>query len=289
MKNSFTYFFLQSLSVFFLCFPRNLAIKVARKLGSIFYFLYPKRSKVAILNLKIAFPNKTKREIKKLIKKTYQHYTILMVEFLRQKKIDFNKIDVAIDEETKQILSRKEGLIVMTAHMGNWEFFIPIVSKYKKASAIVKVQKNSGGNKFISKKREFDNITLISMKSSKRSMINALLDGEFLLLASDQNARSRGTKIPFFGKETSVAKGAGYFYYKTKCPIAVGFCILKKDNSYSFRLRIIDIETENTKENINDLCIEVNTKYSNLLEEEIKRNPEQYFWFHKKWARNIYD
>ena len=169
------------------------------------------------------------------------------------------------------------------------EFFSPIVSKYKKASAIVKVQKNLGGNKFFSKNRQFDNITLISMKSPTRNMINTLLNGDFLLLASDQNARSRGTKILFFGKETSVAKGAGYFHYKTNCPIAIGFCILKKDNSYSFKLRIIDIETERIKENINDLCIEVNTKYSALLEEEIKKNPEQYFWFHKKWIRNIYD
>ena len=37
MKNSFTYFFLQSLSVFFLCFPRNLAIKIARKNAIIRY------------------------------------------------------------------------------------------------------------------------------------------------------------------------------------------------------------------------------------------------------------
>jgi len=283
-----TYFFLKSISIFFLCFPRNLSIKIAGKLGSLIYYIYPKRKQVAILNLNIAFPNKTKQEIKELIKKTYQHYTILMVEFFRQKNIDFNKIDIDIDEKTQQILSRKEGLIVMTAHMGNWEFFIPIVSKYKKASAIVKVQKNLGGDKFFSKNRQFDNITLISMKSPTRNMINTLLNGDFLLLASDQNARSRGTKISFFGKETSVAKGAGYFHYKTNCPIAIGFCILKKDNSYSFKLRIIDIETERIKENINNLCTEVNTKYSALLEEEIKKNPEQYFWFHKKWSRNIY-
>ena len=32
----------------------------------------------------------------------------------------------------------------------------------------------------------------------------------------------------------------------------------------------------------------VNTYFSQLLEDEIKKYPEQYFWFHKKWNKKIY-
>ena len=132
---------------------------------------------------------------------------------------------------------------------------------------------------------QFNNTTLIPMRGSKKEMMKSLLDGKILILASDQNAGDRGTKVLFFGKETSVPKGAAYFYHKTNCPIVVGFCILKRDYSYEFKLRPFDILNEN---DIKSLCINVNTKYSLLLEEEIKKYPEQYFWFHKKWDKKIY-
>ena len=46
-------------------------------------------------------------------------------------------------------------------------------------------------------------------------MIEALNNGELLALASDQNAGIKGMRIPFFGKELSIPKGAAYFYHKT--------------------------------------------------------------------------
>ena len=51
-------------------------------------------------------------------------------------------------------------------------------------------------------------------------MKQVLLDNKFLGLASDQNAGVKGVKVPFFGKEVSIPKGAAYFYHKTKLPIA---------------------------------------------------------------------
>ena len=46
----------------------------------------------------------------------------------------------------------------MTAHIGNWEMMIPILNKFKKTTAVVKIQKNSGGDKFVSELRNLENI-----------------------------------------------------------------------------------------------------------------------------------
>ena len=281
MKNSLTYFFLKFISIFFLCFPRILSIKIADKLGSLIYLVYPKRKYVVSSNLNIAFPNKNKEDLELLLKRVYKHHTVLIIEFLRQRNINLNKIKIHIDEETKGILSSNTGQIFMTAHIGNWEMCIPILNQFREVAAVVRIQNNSGGDKFIQEARQFDNTTLISMRGSKKEMMKSLHNGKILALASDQNAKEKGTKISFFGKETSVPNGAAYFHYKTKCPIIIGFCILNKDYSYEFKLRTLD---PISNDDIENLCIDVNTKYSLLLEEEIKKYPEQYFWFHKKWG-----
>ena len=84
-----------------------------------------------------------------------------------------------------------------------------ILSKYKKSTVVVKVQRNSGGDKFLNEARKFRNITLLPMKSSKRIMIDALMNGEVLALASDQNAGNKGIKVPFFGFKASIPNSSG--------------------------------------------------------------------------------
>ena len=65
-------------------------------------------------------------------------------------------------------------------------------------------------------------------------------------------------------------------------------CILKENSSYEFKLKKINIDV-NFENRLNEnLFIKFNTVYSETLEEMIRKYPEQYFWFHKKWDRTIY-
>jgi len=283
--NKITYYIFKIFSIFFSILPRNIAIFLGKGFGFFLYYFIPLRKKVAKFNLKIAFPKLTSIEKNKLILKTYKHFGVLLIEFFRKNKINLEN-QIKIDNETHRLLSLNKGIILMTAHLGNWEMIIPVLNKYRKTTIVVKVQRNSGGDRFVNEVRNLNNISLVPMGSSKKNMINNLKKGNILGLASDQNAGARGTRINFFGKELTIPKGAGYFYYKTKCPIVVGFCTLNKNNTYNFNLR--EIKINDLDIDVNNLFIKINTIFSKILEEEIKHNPEQYFWFHRKWDRNLY-
>ena len=147
------------------------------------------------------------------------------------------------------------------------------------------MQRNLGGDKYVSKLRRFNNITLLPSRGSNIKMIKSLLNNEILLLASDQNAGQKGIKIPFFNKNASLPKGAPYFHYKTQLPIMIGFCTLNSDYSYTFKIKSLKFESS---KNIEDLFFSINAVYSKVLETEINKYPNQYFWFHKKWDKGIY-
>ena len=117
---------------------------------------------------------------KKLLINTFKHSGIITNEFFRQKRINLKKISINIDDETKKILSDKSGLILMAAHFGNWEIFLPIISQRRKISAIVREQKNAGGDKFISERRKFKNVSLISCKQIYSMIYFTHLNTEFL-------------------------------------------------------------------------------------------------------------
>ena len=48
----------------------------------------------------------------------------------------------------------------------------------------------------------------------------------------------------------------------------------------------VDIKDNNEQKE--DIIVKINKKYVCILEDQIKKYPEQYFWFHKKWDKKIY-
>tara|TARA_B100002052_G_scaffold298922_1_gene334219 strand:+ start:1609 stop:2475 length:867 start_codon:yes stop_codon:yes gene_type:complete len=287
MIHILTYYSLIAVSLFLSILSRRIALNIGRIFGLFMYYCIPLRKNVVKINLCTAFPNKNDREIKKLTLQIYKHYGLLMFEFIRSHTRQVDRKIFKIDNQTKKILSSKDGFILMTAHLGNWEMILPAINYYKKITAVVRHHNNVGGNRFFSECRNLSNVTLISNKGSRKKMIEALNLGEVLGLASDQNAKDRGTYINFFGRKASIPKGAGHFHYLTEKQVIFGFCILNKDLSYTFKLR--EIKLDNNCEQKEKLIVKLNVIYSQLLEKEIKKKPFQYFWFHKKWDKCSYD
>ena len=60
------------------------------------------------------------------------------------------------------------------------------------------------------------------------------------------------------------------------------------DDYDSYELKLREIKINKKYEQKDDLIVEINEIYAGILEHEIKKYPEQYFWFHKKWDKKIY-
>ena len=127
---------------------------------------------------------------------------------------------------------------------------------------------------------------IIPMDAGSKVMIRSIQDGYYLGLISDQNAGRKGTNAQFFDSPVSVPKGAAVFHLKTNSSILVGFCILSKDLSYELSFQ--ELNLAGLPENTDDAIVEINQRYTKLLEEKIREYPQQYFWFHRKWSKSIY-
>ena len=119
-------------------------------LGNFMYFFFPLRKKVALINLKIAFPKKSSYELKEILKKCYIHFGILASDFFRLPKLKKQNIHqiINLDQKSKKILDSNHA-IIMSAHLGNWELIIPMMgyNNYKMA-VVTQTQKNKSGEKF---------------------------------------------------------------------------------------------------------------------------------------------
>ena len=286
MINIIIYYLFKLFSLVNILIPRKVSVFLGKIFGLLMYCTLKKSRHIAQTNIKIAFPLLSKQKSKKLLIDTFKHSGIITTEFFRQKRINLKKISINIDDNTKKILSDKSGLILMAAHFGNWEIFLPIISLRRKISALVREQKNAGGDKFISERRKFKNVSLISNQSNLNKMLKPLLNNEILLILNDQKPKKTGTSLKFFDKSAVFPRGSGHFYLQTQSRIGFGFCILKPDLSYEFKIKLFVVEHQEKSKN--DIIDEINVKYAKLLEDEIIRYPEQYCWFYKKWDKSIY-
>ena len=65
------------------------------------------------------------------------------------------------------------------------------------------------------------------------------------------------------------------FHIRTSAPMLVGVCIKKAFMNYEIKFLKVDTSSQNIKN--------ITQQYTSTLEKCIRSNPEQYFWFHRRW------
>ncbi len=283
------YIFLKSISWKFQLFPRKWSLFFGRLLGSFFYYFIPLRKSIALKNISIAFPDQSKSENNQLVKACYRHYGMILADFFRLPKVkrENDTAIVNIPPESIELFKQNQGGIILTGHLGNWEYIGPFLSLHGiKCAGVAQIQHNSTSDRFFNELRKTGLMRIIPVDAGSKVMIRSIRDGYYLGLISDQNAGRKGTNAQFFNSPVSVPKGAAAFHLKTNTPILLGFCILSMD--FTYHLSFQEMDMEGLPENSNDAIVEINQRYSILLEEAIREHPQQYFWFHRKWGREMY-
>ena len=283
--------FLKLLGLFFSFLPRKLIVLTGVLFGSFFFYIIPIRKKVAQKNLSLVFPDRSIRSINLLIKKSYIHFFIVFLDFLQMHFLNKKKLEkiVKIDSASLSMLNNSRGCILMASHIGNWEMITPFFSYNKlPLSVVVQNQTNLSFNKFFYWARGFKDVELIPKKSAIDTIKNSLLKNRFLALGSDQNAGKKGVQVKLFNNQINLPKGASLFHLQTKKSILYIQCTA--DKSYNYNIQVLPIKDyEGCKKIDNSMIVyKINLMYSKLLENEISKYPNQYFWFHRMFDKKIY-
>jgi len=289
IRSYISYVIVVLISIIFNILPRTLSLLLGKFLGLVIYYIFSIRKKVAIKNIKDNFSNLDSTKHNNILKNTYVHFGMVLSDFMRQNFLNRQKINdlVNINAKTLEILNQNKGSIIMTGHIGNWECFLPILGlNHIKFAVVTQKIKNSYLNKFFTSLRSFQNVKIIPRNDGKEKMFDAMNQNYHLGLASDQNAGSKGTMVPFLNTKISIPKGAAIFHIKTKKPILVGFCIMNKDYKYDFNIE--ELKFNHKIKSRSELINDINSQFTSILGELIRKYPDQYFWFHKMKDKSEY-
>jgi KDO2-lipid IV(A) lauroyltransferase len=122
---------------------------------------------------------------------------------------------------------------------------------------------------------------ILSPKAPSRTMLRHLKEGRFLGLIADQDARSRGVWVDFFGQPSSRPRGGAVFGLQLGLPIFFVSSLMGPDRRDYIRFRPIDMD--NLPDEKEPASRELTQRFMVMLEAEVRGHPEQYFWFHRMW------
>jgi KDO2-lipid IV(A) lauroyltransferase len=266
-------------------FPFSFAVKVGEVIGVVSYYSVSFRRSHVINMLTQSFPEKSQKEIELITRNTYKNFVRTVIEIIFFPTMPDDKIKkllVCTNEHlVKESYAAGKGTIFMSAHLGNWELTALAYSKIYPMSVVVANQSNVLVDKMMDNVRTNQGFSTISRDGmSFRDVMKALKRNEIVAFLADQDAGYGGIFVPFFGRLTSTPKGAALFALKAKCPIIIALGIRQKNGV--MKVEFTQVPMPNSGDLNNNIEI-INTFYLKKLEDIVRRYPEQWFWFHRKW------
>lgn len=273
----------RGLNAFFHVMPMGFNLWLGRRVGTFVCFLSGKRKHVTYANMKAAFSKeKSPREIKRLTKNAYRNMTQVFMEIVSLTKVDGKYlekyIEVSNEKHLEKTIGNPGGMILLSAHFGNWELAIVAgVDRGYELHILARDQKMKRLNELFNLLRESKGSTVIRKGTDIKQIFRVLRDGKGLGILADQNAGANGMLVPFFGRPASSAAGPYRFAQKTGAIIIPAFIHRKKGPYQNI------IVEEPMMIGKDDDLIPFMLKYNRLLEKHIRMDPDHWLWMHKRW------
>ena len=267
--------------------PLKIVYKIAVFLSDLHYIFARKDRINVTANLKAIFPNKGLSEIKAIRLAMFRNFAKYLVDFFRFPLLDNEYIKKNINIENihyfDEALAKGKGIVSVTAHIGNWELAgVTVALLGYPIGAVVLPHRHKSVDEFFISQRQKKGLIVMPLGRAARHCLNLLHENKIIALAGDRVFNATGILIDFFGLPTYLPEGPAAFSLKTGAPIIPGFMCRNPDDTFKFIFEgPIEFHPSGNKKK--DL-IQLLSKYKVIIENYIRRYPEQWFMFRKFWT-----
>jgi KDO2-lipid IV(A) lauroyltransferase len=262
---------------------RALVIALA-KLG---YYLSLKHRLITIHNLTRAFPKKPMDEIIEIAKAAYANFACIIAEFPEITYLNSTNIDRWVKvkglEHYEKARRKGKGVLLITAHFGNWEFGNAALAILSKPPVFMARRLDSDFLEEASiAARSMLGIRTINKESAMRPVLRFLKAGEAVKLLIDQNvAVYDGVFVDFFGRPACTTTGVALLALHTGAAVLPIFTSRTPDGRF---LTEIGEEIQTVVTGNRDSDVLTNTQnYARAIEDYVRKYPKQWFWVHQRW------
>jgi lauroyl/myristoyl acyltransferase len=189
-------------------------------------------------------------------------------------------------EPLRERLARGERVLLMTAHLGNWELGAVMLGQAELPLAIVYVPDEfEQAEHFRSTLRKMSNVSEIPLPPNDRfaslAVLRAFAEGRLVALQGDRDFRESGLELEFFGSETRFPTGPFLLARMTGAVLIPTFIAYGPDLRFEVE-HGTPIRVERTADRDADVLAAMR-QWVATLEEAVRRWPTQWYTFYDFW------
>lgn len=261
--------------------PSALVLSLGAIIGALAWKLRV-RKKTVLENLAIAFKNQySQDEYTRIATDCYRHFGRELLRILILDRESRRPLESWIDIEGLDILRNREqpGGILVGGHIGCWEVANFVMPKLgEEVTVFTGRHANKVADRWLNEIRARAGTKMLGTIDDREELMERAKKS-LVALVGDQRPPKSPVKIEFFEYQTEAAQGPALLSLLNKVDLFYFSCVIAGQR---LKVRFQKVEftaTSSRRQNIRLLT----QAYFNILQADISRYPEQYFWMHRRW------
>jgi KDO2-lipid IV(A) lauroyltransferase len=275
------------LRALFYLVPRRLCLGAGAALGGLLFYLDRRHRRLALSNLDKAFGRElSPAERRRIARNSFKNFGRVVADILKWTQLREPEkeklLTIEGEEYIRRALEEGKGVLLFSAHLGNWEVAALAISKIGRLSVVARPLDNRLVEKELARFRESLGTRVISKFQAAKPILQSLRQNEIVAILIDQNVlRSQAVFVDFFGFSAATTPSLASFYLRTRAPLIPVFCYPTPSLSYLVKVGQ-PLEIELTGEASQDM-LKITQCSTKIIEAEIRDHPSSWFWFHNRW------
>jgi KDO2-lipid IV(A) lauroyltransferase len=276
------------------------------------------RRDVVERQLRASFPSRPETWIQSVVAGCYGHFgrelaALARMGRLRPARLVERTADAREARATwEEATGGRSGGIMVGGHLGNWELAGALLAALGiPVTAAVRSQTNRRVDRRLTRLRRSLGIEPVPLARAGRRLGQVLDEGRAVALVADQDAGRHGVFVPFLGRPASTFRGPARLALRHDVPLLFG-AYVREGEGYRLVLERVQADAgpdagagaapdgsagrsagggnaarasdgAGRATSAEDREVRLTRAWVARLEQGVRRRPEQYFWFHRRW------
>jgi KDO2-lipid IV(A) lauroyltransferase len=266
--------------------PMPVAQHIFAFIAVAFSFVVPTTLRRAEANLAVAFPELSPRERRRILRRMLANMGRTFAEYLHLPLMPPWKIRSLVRTDAgfgriKADIASGRGVIGVSGHVGDWELLGAFSALNMKTTVVARKIYFEKFDAWVNAVRRKKNVNVVFQQASPRPLMRAIKDGHFIGILADQDIDSiNGVFVDFFGKPAFTPTAPAALAAKTGAPLYF-YCLVREGRGHFL---YVDGPMTLRKTADAEADVKHNTElWSAALERLIRKYPDQWPWFHRRW------
>ena len=260
-------------------------LAVGSLLGRAFYLVDGGHRRLAIDNLRAAFPLRSRAECVVIARRMFEHFGQLLMVLLKFSTLTpeqmLSLVEFDGEDRVRVAHAHGRGVLLFTGHFGFWEINALVHALVLNPIAVLaRPLDNPSLHDLLERVRTSTGNSVIYRRGAIRRVLRALAANQAVAVLIDQHMHADAVYVDFFDRPAATTTALAALAMKTGAPVVPVFALPLPGGR--FRM-VYEHPVEPPPADDPEAVRKFTQRCTDVLEMYVRRYPELWLWMHRRW------